>query len=51
MNLTVTLQLDNFPPDADPDEVVRVLRSRVCEWLDFDRHPRRPDCDCDGEAK
>jgi hypothetical protein len=39
MNITVHLQLDNMPDDADLEVVESVIRRQLNEWLEFDRHP------------
>ena len=39
MTIIATIQLDEMPNDADLAEIERVIRTQLCEWLDFDRCP------------
>lgn len=38
MNVQIVLNLV-LPDDSDLEEVARIVRGCVCEWLDMDRHP------------
>jgi hypothetical protein len=39
MTIIATIELDEMPNDADLAEIERVIRTQLCEWLDFDRCP------------